>query len=206
MDNDKTERKNQCYPYYFYRPLAIKIVYRLNKTIEFFGLIMFLFLAIIGLIIFFISLSSDIKQFRKDKKPVSLRPSVIGVVFILIVSWQTTKIFSKFNRPTLIKIFYDGDYNGLGIDFKTNGTYILESSAVGISDYTFGSYKMKGNSIILDEHVTKENISKYLTIRPGAFLHKNQERTKYIVLQSGEKGQIIDTTFIFNVIIDNRKK
>ncbi len=64
----------------------LKIVYWLNKTIEFFGLIMFLFLAIIGLIIFFISLSSDIKQFRKDKKPVSLLPSVIGVVFILLVS------------------------------------------------------------------------------------------------------------------------
>jgi hypothetical protein len=44
----------------------------------------------------------------------------------------------EFDKPTLLKVYYSWDFNGIGIDFRTDRTYILNNSAIGPGNYFYG--------------------------------------------------------------------
>jgi Leucine-rich repeat (LRR) protein len=113
-------------------------------------------------------------------------------------------INNNFNKPTLLRVYYDGDYNGTSIDFKTDETYIFDNSAIGLSSYFYGTYKINGNKITMDKD-TIDNLTnlKYLEIRDKQI--EEMESGMYLY-QVDSSGNLIKHSDKYRVIIDNRKE
>lgn len=104
-------------------------------------------------------------------------------------------------------MFYNGDFNGTSIDFKANGTYIFDNSAIGMSDYYFGAYKIEGNRITLDkDKIDNLGDLRNLEIREKKNIHDNDAKGELYLFQVDKIGNIIDRATEYRVIIDNRHK
>jgi hypothetical protein len=134
-------------------------------------------------------------------------PIGLGIVFTIIIWKWNSQINEKFDKPTLVRIFYDGDFNGTGIDFKTDGTYIFDNSAIGLSNYLYGEYEISGNKIILDksnlDNVVKTN---RLEIRPKSIEYFDRTESEQYVFQINEIGNILENVTEFRVVVDNRNE
>jgi hypothetical protein len=186
--------------------LLVKMTSQFKYSTFFFDLIIFGILVIIGVLFLIWSIFSDLKQFRINKKIHRLIPIAFGIIFTTGISIRNMQINSNFDKPTLFRVFYDGDYNGTGIDFKTDGTYIFDNSSIGMSDYQYGTYKMKGNKITLDknelDNVIKTNL---LEIRPKTIEYSDRTETENYVYQVNKIGEILKNKTKFRVVVDNRK-
>lgn len=74
---------------------------------------------------------------------------LVGGVLLAIAITIYSYTNYQFNKPTLVKVFYDGDYNGIAIDFKTDGTFITDEFAVFASTHSYGEYSIENNKIVL---------------------------------------------------------
>lgn len=187
--------------------LLVKKTIQLKYSSFMFDLISYDGFIIVGLILLIWSLLTDIKDFRVNNKLISLIPVCLGIIFTTLILFLNIQINSNFNKPTLMRIYYDGDYNGTGIDFKTNGKYIFSNSAIGLSDYIYGEYEINGDIIILDKgSLDNVIVTNQLEIRPKVFESSNHhtEANNY-VYQINEKGNIIENTLEFRLVVDNRK-
>jgi len=171
-----------------------------------FDLIIFGGLAIIGLTFLIWSLFTDLKHFRTEKKIFSLIPIGLAIVFTTIIWILNVQINSNFDKPTLVRIFYDGDFNGTGIDFKTDGTYIFDNSAIGLSDYVYGKYEISGNKIVLDK-MTLDNVvvTNQLEIRPKTIEYSDRTEVENYVYQVDKEGNVLKNETEFRLVIDNRQ-
>jgi hypothetical protein len=187
--------------------LLIKMTYQFRYSTFMFDLIFFGGLIIIGLAFLIWSLFSDLKQFRTEKKIISLIPIGLAIIFTAIIWVWNAQINSNFDKPTLVRIFYDGDFNGTGIDFKTDGTYIFDNSAIGLSDYVYGKYKISGNRIVLDKK-TIDNVveTNLLEIRPKVIEYSDRTATDNYVYQIDEEGNVLKNSTEFRLVVDNRNK
>ncbi|WP_445456424.1 hypothetical protein [Flavobacterium sp. HNIBRBA15423] len=108
-------------------------VYFFDSIIEF-GLV------IIGLIVFIWTFVSNLKTYKIKHQIKCFTLTILCSFFSLIILTLHIRTQLKFDKPTLVKVFYDGDFNGTGIDFKTDGTYIFDNSTIGLlSDYFYGT-------------------------------------------------------------------
>lgn len=185
--------------------LLIKMTYQFKYSTFMFDLIFFGGLTLIGLVFLIWSLFTDLKRFRTEKKIISLIPIGLALVFISTIWVWNVQINSNFDKPTLIRIFYDGDFNGTGIDFKTDGTYIFDNSAIGFSDFTYGEYEINGNVITLDRNSLDNINTNRLEIRPKLIEYSDRTDTEKYVYQIDENGNLIENTTEFRLVVDNRK-
>ena len=171
-----------------------------------FDLIFFGGLSIIGLVFLIWSLFTDLKHFRTEKRIISLIPIGLAIIFTITIWVWNARINSNFDKPSLVRIFYDGDFNGTGIDFKTDGTYIFDNSAIGLSDFIYGTYEINGNRIILDKK-TLDNVvvTNQLEIRPKLIEYSDRTETEKYVFQIDENGNLIENSTEFRLVVDNRK-
>ena len=186
--------------------LLVKMTYQFKYSTFMFDLIFFGGLTIIGLVFLIWSLFTDLKDFRTEKKIISLIPIGLAIVFTTTIWIWNFRINSNFDKPTLVRIFYDGDFNGTGIDFKTDGTYIFDNSAIGLSDFIYGTYQINGNRIILDKK-TLDNVivTNQLEIRPKLIEYSDRTETEKYVFQIDENGNLIENSTEFRLVVDNRK-
>ena len=186
--------------------LLVKMTYQFKYSTFMFDLIIFGGLSIIGLTFLIWSLFTDLKHFRAKKKTFSLIPIGLAIIFAAIILIWNVQINSNFDKPTLVRIFYDGDFNGTGVDFKTDGTYIFDNSAIGLSDYVYGKYEINGNRIVLDKK-TLDNVvlTNQLEIRPKVIEYSDRTETDKYVYQIDEKGNILKNATEFRLVIDNRQ-
>ncbi|MGB0882354.1 MAG: hypothetical protein ACPGSO_05335 [Vicingaceae bacterium] len=184
----------------------VKMSYQFKTSTFLFDFIIFSILSILGFLLLTWSLITDIKQFQKQKNISSLTPSILCIGFSILIGIINYQINKNFNKPTLIHIFYDGGFNGTGIDFKTDGTYIFDNSAIGASDYLYGKYTINGNIIKLDKNNLDDIvITDHLEIRPEESKHTNRNNTEYYVYQIDKNGTIIKNSTDFKLVSDNRK-
>ena len=185
--------------------LLVKMTSQFKYSSFMFDLIFFGILVVIGLIFIIWSIFSDLKQFRIDKRIYNLIPIILGILFTTVIWIWNMQINKNFDKPTLIRIYYDGDFNGTGIDFKTDGTYIFDNSAIGMSDYQYGTFTIKGNEITLDkselDNVIKTN---RLEIRPKTIEYSDRTEIENYVYQTDENAEILKSETEFRVVIDNR--
>jgi len=185
--------------------LLVKMTSQFKYSSFMFDLIFFGILVVIGLIFIIWSIFSDLKQFRIDKRIYNLTPIILGILFTTVIWIWNMQINKNFDKPTLIRIYYDGDFNGTGIDFKTDGTYIFDNSAIGMSDYQYGTFTIKGNEITLDkselDNVIKTN---RLEIRPKTIEYSDRTEIENYVYQTDENAEILKSETEFRVVIDNR--
>lgn len=186
--------------------LLVKITYQFKYSTFVFDFIIFGILLLIGIIFLIWSLFTDLKQFRTDKKLLYLIPLGLGIAFTSIIWIYNFQINANFNKPTLIRIFYDGDFNGTGIDFKTDGTYIFDNSAIGQNDYLYGEYKISGNRIILDKgNLDNVVVTNQLEIQPEIIKHPDRTEVQNYVYQTDKRGNVLKNETKFRLVLDNRK-
>jgi hypothetical protein len=186
--------------------LLVKMTYQFKYSTFMFDLIFFGGLTIIGLVFLIWSLFTDLKHFRTEKKTISLIPIGLAIIFTTTIWIWNVRINSNFDKPTLVRIFYDGDFNGTGIDFKTDGTYIFDNSAIGFSDFTYGEYEINGNVITLDRNGLDNINTNRLEIRPKLIEYSDRTETEKYVYQIDENGNLIENTTEFRLVVDNRNE
>jgi hypothetical protein len=168
-----------------------------------FGSIIELGLILLGITIFIWTLVAGIKNYRTNRQLKTFALTMLCLIFAFIIATLRIRTQINFNKPTLLKVFYDGDFNGVGIDFKTDGTYIFDNSAIGISDYFYGTYKIAEDIITMDKDKF-DNLPnlKYLEIREKKT--ENNKANLYLY-QIDSVGNLIGNSNKFRVTIDNRK-
>ena len=187
--------------------LLVKMTYQFKYSTFMFDLIFFGGLTIIGLVFLIWSLFTDLKQFRIEKKIISLIPIGLALIFTTTIWVWNVRINSNFEKPTLVRIYYDGDFNGTGIDFKTDGTYIFDNSAIGLSDFIYGTYEINGNRIILDKkNLDNVVVANQLEIRPKTIEYSDRTETNKYVYQVDENGNVLKNSTEFRLVVDNRNK
>jgi hypothetical protein len=180
-------------------------IYNFRFSTFIFDLIIFGGIAIIGIIFWLWSINKDLKQFKLTKKKWFLSGTLLGIIFFIIIIGINWKNNSYFNKPTLIRGYYDGDFNGSGIDFKKDGTYVFENHAMGFSDFIFGLYKIEENIITLDrndiDNVIKTN---KLEIKSYLIKYPEEDKDEKFLIQIRENGEELKGESGLKIIIDNR--
>jgi|SRR5690554_198911 len=174
---------------------------------SFFGdAIIWFLLIVVGFLIFIWTILKDFKVYKVDKRIQNFALTFLCLTFISTILILEFKIQRTFNKPTLIKVFYDGDYNGTAIDFKKDGTFIFDNSAIGLNDYTYGTYEINGNKITLDRDQI-DNITnlKHLKIEEKQINYQDGTKKELYLFQVDTDGKLIDRGFEYRVTIDNRK-
>lgn len=201
--------------YYIVRLIGLIVIgfiliyktYQFKYSSFFFDIIIFGVLSFLGFVLWIWSLYVDLKYYRKIKIKRFLITSVSGVILIssvLILNWQINSIF---NKPSLIKGFYDGDFNGTSIDFKFDSTYIFDNSAIGLSNYQHGTYKIVGNSITLDaKNIDNVIKTRHIEIKEKELADSSGFKKVNYLVQIDDVGNVLNDETEFRVIIDNRKK
>ncbi len=163
-------------------------------------------LIVIGFVIVFWTISKDINLYRSNKRKTSFALTLLCLLFIAIIAALQIKIIRDFNKPTLLRVYYDGDFNGTGIDFKIDGTYIFDNSAIGMSDYFYGKYTINGSNITMDKDQI-DNITglKHLEVKEKKIEYKEGPTKEIYLFQVDKSGIVIEKGIEFRVTIDNRK-
>ena len=187
--------------------IGIYLIYQFNqmKFLNFIGYEMLLGIGfVIGFIFWLWASLKDIKEYQSTPKKRFLIAPILGLIFwglIFGIQWKNN---SEFNKPTLLRVYYDGDFNGTSIDFKTDGTYLFENFSIGYSTYIYGNYKLNGAFITLDkkeiDNVIKTNLLEIKDLEDGF----DYVAGKYLI-QIKANGQEIARATQFRIVKDLRK-
>jgi uncharacterized membrane protein YphA (DoxX/SURF4 family) len=185
--------------------LSIYLTYKSRYHTFFFEDLVWIILMIFGLILLTGSFTQDLKTYRSSKRILGFFSTLAAVLFIIVISVMQYNIRSDFNKPSLLRVFYNGDYNGTAIDFKTDGTFIFDDSSIGISDYQYGSYRIMGNRIVIDKKgLDNVALSSILEIRDKEIELAAGKRMDKYLYQVSDEGQVIANATEFRVVVDNR--
>lgn len=128
----------------------------------------------------------------------------MGAVTLVIAIATYWKINRDFNKPSLIEAFYDGGFNGVGLDFKKNGTYIFDNFCMW-SDYKYGTYNINGDIIELDDNVLNDlHISNRLKIMTVKDSLKDTVMLNKYIFQMDDHWNETKNVIKFRVTVDNR--
>lgn len=126
--------------------------------------------------------------------------SFTAIMTVISIIVAATFIWSKWEegKPTLILALHQKEYSNFSFDFKTDGTYIYEESAIGGYIRSYGEYTIQNDTIILSHNEIKDLIDTNKLV----FTTKTKKEPW---LQPAK--QSTDTiTFDFKIIEDNRNK
>jgi len=171
----------------------------------------FIFIGFAGLLVFAITVYKDIFDYLKTKKGISFIPTFTGLFFLLVILGLNLYINNKTTSATIIKAFYDGDYNGFSIDLKENGEYIMENGSAMGATYYYGMYSMKDSTITLDvsniDNVLKSNRLVLRTIQnvyPQDPTADDAKQSSTYLIQIDSQGRELTKGLRFRVTEDKR--
>jgi hypothetical protein len=184
--------------------LITYLTYRSKYQIDLFESLIWGFLILAGSGLLLWTVIKDIKNYKLARQFKSFLPTIIAVAFIAIILALEYKISIDRDKPSLIKVSYNGDINGTSIDFKNDGTYIFNNFSIGFSESQYGTYKISQDTITLDKSQLDNVIkTEYLVINEIEVKYDaGAKREKY--LYQIAKGKVIENATEFRVIIDNR--
>lgn len=145
---------------------------------------------------------SETKLYKKSRSLKCYKLTLCSLIIGMIIFGMNFSNEYTFHKPSLLRVYYNGDFNGTAIDFKTDGTYILDNSAIGFSSFFYGKYTIEGNRITLDKD-TIDNLPnlKHLIIQPDTLRNGN-----LYLYKTDSVGGVDEKDYLnFRVIIDNRK-
>jgi hypothetical protein len=136
-------------------------------------------IAVVGILFWLWSINKDFKKYKSTKNKRFWIGGIIGIVFIGLIFGLYLKNNAEFNKPTLVRVYYDGDFNG--------------------------NYKIDGQKIILDkkeiDNVIKTDLLELKDIKENGI---DYLAGKYL-FQVKPSGKEIERATKFRVVIDNRK-
>jgi len=186
----------------FFGYLLIHLVHQLIFTSGFSELFLFMFI-LVALPTWLWIANLDIIKYVATKQIRFLFSTLIGVISILWAVIIYQQVYEVREKPSLLRVYYDGDFNGVGIDFKKNGRFVLDDWAVGISEYSYGSYKISGDTLWLypDKEIRFQDIHT-LIIEPESYSGEDSldlENYAYPLVKSDRWNTE------FRVVEDNRE-
>ena len=178
------------------------LTYKSQFGSSFFDGFILIFLIVAGLVLLAWTIEKDIQLFKDRKNVASFSLTIVSLLFITVCLILNLSIDNNFVKPTLLKVFYDGDYNGTGIDFKKDGTYIFDNSAIGISDYYYGTYQINGDNITMDrDQIDNLTHLKYLKVINKQY---GSDGPDLYLSQVDNAGNLSEHSDEYRVIVDNR--
>jgi hypothetical protein len=169
------------------------ILYRSYQVDNIFAIFFYLILGILEIILLSKVITENFNEFKKSKKIKSLIPTFLA--FFLIFS--NLSLFIYYENLEKSKTYIHAVGNGLIIDLKENGTYIIKSGSWGGRIHHYGNYQQK-DSII---HLDKNKFGKIII--SGEFklgkIHVDKENISENVLFQTMKGKIIETSDYFYI-------
>lgn len=95
-------------------------------------------LSVFYFILLIINLVWAFSFYDEKKKRTIFLPILIGALMILPVLIIKKNIHLEFNKSTLLRVHYNEDFNGVSVDFKQGGTYIIDEFSIGFNHYEYG--------------------------------------------------------------------
>lgn len=196
----------------FFGSLYIYKLYKISEDDFFLDGIILLFIKVVGLLFLTWTIFKDFIEYKQTKKLTAYIPTFIGSFFILTISSLYFYQDIRSNSPTLIRAYYDGDYNGFSVDLKVNGNYIMANGSGLGQSYFYGTYLINDSIITLD----KSNIDKVITtdklvirtitnIFQQDTIDGDDTTQKDYIIQVDKNWKELNTNFRFRVTVDNRK-
>lgn len=165
--------------------------------------ILSMFIGVPAIIIYLVTLVLDTRDYLKSRTKESLYPTLLGVLMIGLISIISVVSNWDKNKPTLLRVYYDGDYNGIGIDFKTDGTFVYDDWAIGISEYSYGTFTINGNKIEIDKIISPGLTGVHFELRDVEVGPSDSIHTAKYLFQVDATGKVVDN-INFRVVEDNR--
>lgn len=160
---------------------------------------------ILGLIFWFYTSIKDLKIYKATRNIRFLIAPIIGIIFIGLIFELNWSINTEFNKPSLLRVYYDGDFNGASFDFKTDGTYIFTDFSIGFSDYEYGTYIINKQIVSLDKNGEDNLIKSRLFEIKDIKENGNDYSAGIYLIQIEANGNEIENATKFRVVADNRK-
>lgn len=178
--------------------IAIYSAWRLKYSFFILEVYIWMFAFVIWIALFARTIHKEYAAYKISKQAKNLSFSAlmlaISLTTIFIVYWARWNV----NKPTLINTLHDGGFNSCGFDFKTDGTYTFMNAALGLAEYTYGTYTISNDTIKIDRSKLENVVHTNLLV-----LKRNQGNELWLEPAVENK---IPITFDFKVIEDNRNK
>ncbi len=183
--------------------VLIYLTFNFKNQTFFFDSIIWCFFLVLGIILFLWNFFLEMNSFFANKKIKNLALTISAIIVAILIVVLDNKIQSNFEKPSLLKVFYDGDFNGVGIDFKKDGTYIFDNSTIGLSDYSYVKYKINGNLITLDKSHF-ENIIHSKNLKIVEQINFSDSSKENYLYKIDKNGEILKNEFSFRIVHDFR--
>lgn len=127
--------------------LFILILYKSYQVDNIFAVFFYILLGILEIILLSKVLPENLAEFRKNRKVKSLFPTFIAVFTIFSI----LGLYIYYENLEKSKTYIHALGNGLIIDLKEDGKYIIKSGSWGGRIHYYGNYKKMDSIIILDK-------------------------------------------------------
>lgn len=169
------------------------ILYKSYQVDNIFAVFFYIILGILEIILVSKVISENLAEFKKNKKIKSLIPTLIAVFTII----STLGLYIYYEKLEKSKTYIHAVGNGLIIDLKENGNYIIRSGSWGGRIHHYGHYVKKDSIIKLDKN-------KFADIEiSGEFklgkIHIDKEKKSENVLFQTNKNEIIENAELFYI-------
>ena len=109
----------------------------------------FLALCCLGFLAWAWIIYRDFKQSSAPEDRSRFHSLVLGIGFIICMGLVHVQTRSIFNKSSLMKLStVQNDFNGIGLDLKQNGSFILTNWSIG-AEFHHGTYHQQGDTLSL---------------------------------------------------------
>jgi len=130
-------------------PLFILILYRSYHVDNIFAVFFYLILGFFEIVLLSKIIPENFKSFKKNKKMYNLVPSF----FAFLIVFSILGLYLYYENLENSKTYIYARGNGLIIDLKENGNYIIKSGSWGERTHHYGTYTKSDSIIYLDKKI-----------------------------------------------------
>ena len=171
--------------------LFMFILYRSYYVDNIFAVFFYLILGILEIILLSKVISENLRDFKKSKRVKSLIPTFTAFFIICV----TISLYVYYENLERSKTYIHAVGNGLIIDLKENGKYIIKSGSWSGRIHHYGNYKIEDSIIVLD----KNKFGKIII--SGEFkqgkIYADKEKLSENALFQTKKNKILENTDYF---------
>ena len=155
------------------------------------------------------TIAKDNKEFSNKSNLKRNMSLFIGMFFLFDILVIRFRITDSRNYSTLIEIYSFQDEIDIYIDLKKDYSYVFQKYHTFGSDYEYGSYKLKGDTILFDNKIQRY-APKRMVLEPRnkdfeEYISPNDTVIKYYAFPIDEDGVKYTYNYsLYTIIEDNR--
>jgi hypothetical protein len=173
--------------------LFMFVLYKSYQVDNIFTVFFYIILGILEVILVSKVISENLAEFKKNKKIKSLIPTLIAVFTI----FSTLGLYIYYEKLEKSKTYIHAVGNGLIIDLKENGNYIIRSGSWGGRVHHYGNYIKKDSIIKLDKNKFAD-IEISGEFKVGKIYIDKENKSENVLFQTN-KNEIIENAELFYI-------